>query len=296
MIAGDYCLRDTTRSNDCFAFTIFPYKEDFGDLCRRIRAVLPRDIKKSRFLTAKGAELLQSPDFFHFVIMVPKEREIFTNGPGTNPLEISREVAKKTLASAQGLGRGPDTIAPLKGIVEHARAKKFKFELYGDLLLLGLFFPYLSLLIAREGHVDLIGWFSDRDDMTIWADGVVWTHATESVRGLGERFGINLANTAFPIGVPNPETGEMWFDDLIRLPDYFAGTMAAWNRKENKLPEQRKSLVFCQMLEHVIAGGHNVVILGMDITEKGVQWKRIAIDRRGNALIPLGPPKTEQCS
>jgi hypothetical protein len=290
MISADYCLRDTSRANDCYAFSVMPMEDDFTAMRGRIRTALPKDIKRARYLTQQGADLLTDPRHFHLVIVVPKDRDVFNNGPESNPLEVSREVANITLSRAEAMERGDSTIRPLKKMVEAARAKSFNFELYGDLLLLGFFFPFVSLLLNRERKAAVIDWMSDRDNMTTWGDGVIWNHSTESFVGLGELLGIDVVGTEIRVAVPAAVSGPMWFDELIRLPDYYAGTVAAWDTPTNVLPPNPKSLLFVQMLEHVLADAKNGVVLGLDIGGDGLQWRRIAVKLyEGHIKVPLGP-------
>ncbi|MGO9454980.1 MAG: hypothetical protein ACLQDV_28630 [Candidatus Binataceae bacterium] len=130
MISADYCLRDNTRVNDCYAFSIIPYGTNFIDLQDHIRAALPKDIKKARYLSRDGVVLLTDPHIFHIVVVVPKDRVIFNNGPASNPLEISREVAQITFDRAREMERGDNTLKPLRKMVEAARAKNFKRTAY----------------------------------------------------------------------------------------------------------------------------------------------------------------------
>jgi hypothetical protein len=113
-ISADYCLRDATRVNDCFAFSIIPLTSTFADLRDRIATTLPKDIKKARYLSQDGADLLMDRRMFHVVIVVPKDRDIFSNGPARNPVEISRDVARITLNRALEMERGENTLKPLR--------------------------------------------------------------------------------------------------------------------------------------------------------------------------------------
>jgi hypothetical protein len=74
IITSDYCLRDNTRANDCYAFSIVPYEHDLTAKLARIKAALPRDIKRTRYLVQAGVDLLTDTKVFHIVILVPKDR------------------------------------------------------------------------------------------------------------------------------------------------------------------------------------------------------------------------------
>jgi hypothetical protein len=87
-----------------------------------------------------------------------------------------------------------------------------------------------------------IGWFSDRDKLTTWCDGVLWDYAMENVLGIADQLGIRLEATQFPIAVPDPSTpakDPLWYDELIRIADYFAGSLAAFDKATNVVPSDK---------------------------------------------------------
>lgn len=51
----------------------------------------------------------------------------------------------------------------------------------------------------------------------------------------------------------------MWFDEFVRLPDYMAGILSAWNLENNKLPADRPK--FIQLAEEVLAKASNIAVI-----------------------------------
>ncbi len=279
IISCDFCLHDRSRPNDCICFSITPYNNTFENIKTSITSVLGRDIKNTRSVSDSAANLLRDKRFFHIAFLLQKNRAVFNNGPNSDPLEISREVANITLLKSVEMERGEPRISLLRKLVQESKAKSFNHGLFADLYLLALFLPIISLLIARERKAEMIGWFSDRDSMTEWCDRILWEFATENVHGLAERLCIDISGTEFPIAVPDPKTDEMWFDHLVRLSDYIAGTLAVWDLESNHVPTTPKSDKFLKMVESVISDSENMVLLGLDIGENGLQWKRILVQR-----------------
>ena len=82
------------------------------------------------------------------------------------------------------------------------------------------------------------------------------------------------------IALPNKEAVEgenvMWFDEYIRLPDYIAGILAAWDISTNQLPEGKEKYI--QLAEDVVADSKNMVVLKIRYDD-AVQCSRIVFNR-----------------
>jgi hypothetical protein len=72
----------------------------------------------------------------------------------------------------------------------------------------------------------------------------------------------------------------LWYDELIRIADYFAGTVAALDIKANVVPSDK----FVRLLRGVIADAENVAILRLRIGDDGLQVKGREI-----SLHPIAP-------
>jgi hypothetical protein len=89
----------------------------------------------------------------------------------------------------------------------------------------------------------------------------------------------HIAKTRCPAGTPDRSghNEHMWFDYLIRAADWFAGAVAAWDRKKNLIPADQPK--YQQMLEDVITPAENIVILHLDITDTHMQFRRVVLER-----------------
>ena len=264
---------------DCFAFTILPYDAWPAEIENDVAEVLPKDLKKSKALDQDGAEWLRDPRRFHIVITVNKDRVPFSNGAGTNTLAIAREHIDKTLDQAAAQGVKPDTIKRFKKLKAEAQAKGFNVELLGDLWLLAVWFAVLTIILGRERQCEAIGWFPDRDNMTTWCDGIWHDYADWNVHALADALTVDMRSTQLAVGAPDRSGAKeiMWYDYMIRAADWFAGSVAAWDRKSNLIPGEHSK--YQQMLEDVVADADNIIILHLDITDTGTQFRRIDVER-----------------
>lgn len=104
--------------------------------------------------------------------------------------------------------------------------------------------------------------------------------AQPATRRMQEAFQVDMRGTQCPIGVPDRSGAKerMWFDYMIRAADWLAGAVSAWDRTNNLIPGEHDK--YRQMLEDVITEADNIVILHFDITETGMQFRRILPTRK----------------
>jgi hypothetical protein len=228
---------------------------------RDIREALPKDIKKTQEIDRSGMGLLTSSRRFNFAFIFQEHPDLFPCGNRVSRLETVRRSLEHAIQQLTELGRTKEQLESLKGLRQKSLAKGFNVDLLSDLTLLAHLFCFVTLVLQRERPSELVGWFPDRDSMTIWENGAVWDIALESLGGLSEHF--SIAQPARPIGVaaaPNDNTEALWFDDWVRLPDYTAGLFASWDLKLNEIDSKPK---YKQLTTGVAAFAKNLVAINV---------------------------------
>ena len=281
IISADYALRDPSRPGDCFAFTVMPYDKPLSAFEAEVNGTRLRDIKDSRELSDDQVSWLRDKRHFHFVFPINRDRKFFFE-QGRLPREVAHECAKVIRDHFVAAGRHPDQLKRVNSLVEMTKSNGFNVGLYTDVTLLSLLFPLVTLLIRREQPSSRVFWFSDRDSMTTWGEGVLWDLAMENLVGLSERFGLEYRGAPI-IGTPDTSGGAevMWFDHYIRSADWLAGSMAAWDREKNEWPDKAK---YDRMIRDVIAESENAVFLPVSLSTDGVKIRRLVVDRTQGAL------------
>ncbi|MBX9841880.1 MAG: hypothetical protein K2Z80_08760 [Xanthobacteraceae bacterium] len=285
MIAADFSLHNN-RPLDCFAFTILPYDAWPAEIEQDVAQALPKDLKDAKRLDDEAMEWLRDPRRFHIAITVNPAPAVFSNGPGISPLAVAREHIAITLDQAVQVGASEDVIRRFRKLKQDAQANNFNVGLLSDIWLLAVWFAVLTIILTRERHCEIIGWFPDRDNMTNYGDGIWCDYAIGNAQTFAEALAIDLTATQIKIGTPDRSKVKevMWFDYMIRAADWFAGAVAAWDRKRNLIPGDLPK--YRQMLEDVITPAKNIVILHLDLTETGMQCRRIlAIKKNWFMLI-----------
>lgn len=314
-IAADYCLHDKDRPNNTFAFTIIPYDAHLAELKTEIKGVLPKDLKKTKSIQDVGLKFLSHSRRFHFAFVFQGYPSVFNNGTDASKLDIARESLTQTISQMVNMGRSDENVRKLKMLRQNAQAKSFNVALLADTYILSYLYCFVTLVLARETSIEIVGWFSDRDKMTEWCEGVLWDISSESLHGLSGHFGIaipsdmpivaiptktvvgigleNLDGHSERVGISIPSDtapivrrteeaveNAMWFDELIRLPDYIAGIFAAWNFDTNQIPGESEK--FLQLAENFVADAKNIAVLKIRY-DNGCQCSRIAFSSKSFA-------------
>jgi hypothetical protein len=285
IVAADYCLHDRARPNDVFAFTIYPYDDWLEAIQKGIQAAVPRDLKKTKVITADAAEFLLSSRRFHLAFVLEEAPKVFLNDSGDEPLRVARESVALTVDQLIKAGRDAGRIKRLKALKAETQANNFNAELLAEVYLLSYLMTFVSLLIARERPIEVLGWFSDRDNMTTWCDSVVWDLGLENFYGAGSELGIQMPLSTPLVAIDSPDSvsNAMWFDELIRPPDYIAGILSAWDFQKNLIPGDKAK--YMSLAQDVVAKADNLVVLKLKY-DKLVQCSRLVFNREKTSATP----------
>lgn len=277
IIAADYSLCDPGRHADCFVFTIYPYSMRPQAIEADIRHHLPKDFKNSKTMSKNAVAWLRDSRRFNIAILVNRNRSFYNDGHSGNSRVVAREKVRLVLDGMSKAERGKEQIGSIKKLNQAVQARMFNINLLTNLTLLAIWFPTLTLLLARERRMKIIGWLSDRDDMISWCDGIIWFYALENLRGLAKMIGVKIKDLQTPIFEPDRSTGDevMWYDDYIRPADWIAGVLAAWDRVRNVVPGKHdKHLI---MLQNVVSDNRNIVIFPVSIDNNGISITRLVV-------------------
>lgn len=277
IIAADYCMGDPSRHSNAFVFTLHPYDDWFLNSESSITNALSRDLKAARAVPPGGLSLLRHPHRLHVCFVTAKDLRLFADSAVLAEVTNVRAYIAAWAYHFRERERDPRDIAKVEALLQKSKANRFNLSLFKALYLTHFFFAYVTLALCRDSSPEIIGWFSDRDSMTSWCDGVLWPLTGETLHGLAEEHAINTRTTRYSIGVPGVHASykRMWYDHLTRIPDYIAGTLAAWDFQNNHLPGHHPK--FVQMARDVMADNANVIVFKLSIGSQGLGCSRIQI-------------------
>lgn len=230
-VVSDYCLNDPGKKHDVYAFEIVLSHDTLDNISEYIRAVAPRDLKASR-TTSKGlGQYLVCPVTFSVSFVVARDASALRG-------YASVEAIKSFIPEARGLiqlwiENSPEHAGYFERLdrqlqhlgLEMAR-KQRSDRLIRQIFLVATFGAYVLELLDIAQAPATIGWISDRDAMYDRYDGLAFDLAF--LIWLVSRSSKTDTPTAVPhlgFGLPGMD-GVNEYAELIRLPDYLAGTLA----------------------------------------------------------------------
>ena len=279
LLFSDYVLQHPGRPNDAFVFSVLPAGDYLPALTADFQGIAKKDFKDIQEVSEPMLRLLSDKRLFTFCFVVDPTRVITRNVSivqGMLDRNIARLVAKPD-ASARG-----EDIRKMKAMRRKATAKGFNVRLFDNIIVAATLAGFISYLICKTRRAARIGWFSDRDSITAaheaFAHHLYATNVTvfcqDKLDGWpGPMLGVN-ATVA--------EGGAFWCDSFLRVSDYFAGLVSAWNIDQNTVPSPPAK--YLQVLTQGIAGHPNVRVLRLIFSVENdllsVFSQSIAVTRR----------------
>lgn len=288
MIFSDYCIGDKNKPNDVFSFSIMPFDNWFDNLKNEIHTTSTRDIKKKQTIEPKLITYLKSRKLFHINFIINERKGITIRGDileeqvVTTMLDNTLSMLDKWIIDTPSNAEYFRNIKRKFTTIKRELQKKApNYKLLRDAMLLALLAGYICFVLVREAKPEIVGWYSDRDKMV----DVYNRFANESFHlnysGLCQSSGISSKTTKICVGIPTAnEAGNVWYDEMIRIPDHFAGTLADWNIDSNMNSKDK----FVTMIEDVIAGNEFCVIIKSSFHVSYYTSNRIIIDRIPNNI------------
>ncbi len=281
VIAADFVLTGAERVNDAFAFTIQPYElDDFSELLAKSRQAIPADMKRVRRLQAAAAAFLADRSRFHFCFLPTRDRH------GLGSREDAQEALADLLDHLRGLPEMPSKpalVRKIEALIQRAKARNFNFALLHNIVFLAAVAGWLAMLIARHSRPEMIMWVFDRDAMTTAFDGIVYDMTFNNFHALCRMEGVG-GNRVLLSHATDPDAGDWrgaWFDDLIRAPDYIAGTLARWELGTTEAQPVPGKVA--DVIDKVIGENPNVVLILVRCGAFGITTARLRAYSKLNA-------------
>ena len=266
LVASDFAIRDNTRHNDVFVYTVSPYDQDLEKIKAEIKAAAKTDIKKIRTVDEKALIYMGSESLFSFCFIPSRNRALIPSAAE------ARRAIGEVIWEATTRGFDSETVRRLKVFQNQGN---FNLKLLGDIVLASSFATFITYLLLKTGRVQGVSWMPDRDSITTCGDFIARDLYGINLQSLCLNNSVDSYSTAKLVVCASEPGSDQWFDEVIRIPDYIAGTIAAWNIKDNKIIADHPK--FMQVLERVIADNRNIPIVQIDFSGGTVKTQRLVV-------------------
>jgi hypothetical protein len=281
-VISDYCFKDKTKQNDTVSFTILLHHDKIENIKEYINHFAPKDIKSTRTISEGFLQYINSPVAFTFTFVIDRKSNLLRDyASDENMLSFLapfREVVND-IASNSTFEDGY-----IAGVLKRSRAfesdfekKNFNANLSRQIYLVSAFASLVFESLAVNKKPEYIQWVSDRDALAERYDGFVYDLSyflfltsysqyispTESSRTI-----LDKPKFIFP----EPEkSGKNFFDELIRIPDYLAGTLADFDIAANTFSKDKYNTVLLGSL----VNSKNHVVLNVSGSDNELSCRRL---------------------
>lgn len=272
VLISDYCVDDKDKPNDVIAFTIAPCHAAFPPSMAELDRLIPKDIKKTTEVTEGISKVLNDARFFHVAFMLD-DISGFLHSAHVDRKAVLLQNMQLIIGMLQkwhdnqpeGRQKFEEQIKRFKKATKELERRTANVKLFCRMALTSILAAVLAFYLSKETICKSVLWFADRDKIhdafaKISIDLFEINHWGLCLQELPEeripRIGLALDAVA---------QRKLWFDTLIRLPDFIAGTVASWNLETNLTSREKHARV----LEQVVADNLHCNLIKIEMRRDG---------------------------
>lgn len=287
ILISDYCVNDKSKPNDVIAFTISPREMYSPELMIGIDTSIPKDIKKTKNIDDKTIATLNDRRFFHIAFVLDDISGYLHAAHVSDKYILLKNIEgimdMLTYWSAnqpKGAAKFNEQLKKFKNVKNLLERPTANIKLFRRLVLTSFLASLIAFYLSKESCCKNIIWFPDRD--------VIHEAFTGIYIDIFEIMHWGLCLDKLPSGRITPrigravyESGEkrMWFDALIRLPDFIAGTVASWDFESNLTSAEKHAI----LLDKVFVENPYCMIIRLNMSKTSYSFGINTVGRRGNA-------------
>jgi hypothetical protein len=238
-VISDYCFGDKDKKNDTVSFSILLNHGKLINVKEYINAFAPKDIKNVRNVSQGFLQYINSPVIFNITFIIDRNtkflKEYATVGNMRSFLPPFRDFVNMIKANSPvNVSSYFDSVVQRIDLFEKDFSSKnfnakLSRQIYFVSAFVSLMFYYLTI-VKNPSH---IAWVSDRDALIERYDEFAFDLAYFMFLGEYSNVFVNGSkSTPLLFNEPNiiflkpDKSGKNDYDELVRIPDYLAGTLA----------------------------------------------------------------------
>ncbi|KGM40412.1 hypothetical protein JY96_11225 [Aquabacterium sp. NJ1] len=231
LLLSDYAFNDRTKNSDVASFSFIPVKEDIQKLFERFKSVAPKDIKKVKQVRPEFIDLIKSYPTFSVSVLLGRNRRLSASERGglVSDLGMIHQMVDRWQPRD-----GEQDYAALsqdfKVLLEALKERRANMRVVRDLVIVSNLVAYLAYSFHRQLTGSSLVWATDRDSMlgflTGKSSGSLFHHFAHTLHHvLCVQGGLDSSASRLDFAVPE-ESGSLWYDDALRVPDLLCGALA----------------------------------------------------------------------
>ncbi|GEM_PF-894828 len=278
MLVSDYCFDDPNKANSCMVFSLIPHVADLTELQQVIDAVAPSDIKNSRHENERLVKLINSYPVFNIGVVLEGKIRLATDEVEyflVKSSSLRKQLAVWKTSTPEAFGNYERLEGKMDMLESKLKSNGVNKKLLRNTEIVSTMAAYLSAVVTLRGG-ELITWMSDRDSLL--------THLkSKDGHSLAFDFAHCLhhviceSNRAKPgelmFAVPEQQ-GKMWYDPLVRVPDFICGALADFNMRANTNTHMK----FRPIVRQIFTNGERNLFFKLAVTKNGSDVKQLRFE------------------
>lgn len=278
VIVSDYCIDDDKKYNDCLSFSIIPMEHNlFFTISEEIKNNITNDLKHTTKITQDTVNFLHdNPYTFCFNFIIKGINNLIGNFSITEKQNLLRDEMNKLIAN---INVENDSFTKYKNIYHrHFLKKTFPANLFAKNAFVAFLAAYLRVLILKydEKTVKPITWLPDRGKFMSSFDNIYASLHQLYYELLIEKENITWGEKSVTCGLIKDDD-TIFYDELIRIPDYMAGTLSSYEYETNNTDKDKHA----KLIEETFANNDKIINLVVDLTND-IQCGRLVINKTDN--------------
>lgn len=280
-LISDYCIDDTNKLNDVFSFSLLLNHDDIRDIKEFVKNSAPKDLKNAKDISTSFISYVNSSIVYHFSFIIPKNEKLiksfYTKERMLAELNYLSQILEhdKKFSSKEIVDFYTVSQKKIKQIQNEALRHTFNDNLLRKILLTGIFGGAIIYLLKLNSNPTKVMWISDRDAIIDKYDGFAFDFMYLMFSLLPEEKHLSKNLFDFIFNPPEP-TGYNFFDELIRIPDYVAGTLASIDLEDKtqiaKMLQKHKLFVVGSITNSLNQATIKIKINGAGLSVYNIKW------------------------
>ena len=284
-VISDYCFDDDSKKNDVASFAVLLRHDTLTNIKNYINAFAPKDLKQTRNISPDFLKYVNSPVIFNLTFAIDKKSKFLRDYASKEYMEEFFEGFEEFIniinTSALEPGYIDGVLRRARETRESLKPKNANIRLFRQIFLVATFASLVFHYLNKVKSPSQIVWVSDRDAMIDRCGGFIYDLSyfmflAEYLRvppGEASADDMTIDKPHFLYQIP-PKSGVNEHDELVRIPDYLAGTIADLDISENKFSKSK----YYTVLEHSLVNSKNHAVIhvlgsGQDLYVKRLVYK-----------------------
>jgi len=287
MVYSDYIIGDKNKKSDVITFTFAPYMSGFVNFEKAVEISSFKDVKKLRRVNPEFLDLLKHSPILNVSVMLNQNRKIAYD-------ESEKDAILRAFDGLQAMVQhwqenepeSPEkyrsTFRDLMFIRRELKQNKTNIRLIRDIYIVASIAAYLMFEVTKTIDVNIMGWFSDRDDLLNYKSSQLetptifrLTHILYHI--LCENKGIDSKNN--PIFFLPEKEGKVSYDAMLRIPDIICATLADYDFDKGKFSHEK----FTPILETLFASNEKILTMEISMLKDSNTAIRRTFDKNNSA-------------